>query len=218
MTSAKASGWDSDIFGHRVGLLSAGPPLSVAAIAEENRRMFDVVFVKSEGWADPCGGADALDHLYDMELRDVGAAGARPAVLSAPSPRHIEIARTAFHDSRFLRDPRLAPKAPELYARWVAGKEVHVLEGAEDDAFLVAARDEGGARRISLVAVDERRRGAGIGQALLAGVLLRHGRSEAWRVKVSARNHRAIRFYENAGFRIRDVCTAFHVWTEGGGD
>jgi ribosomal protein S18 acetylase RimI-like enzyme len=212
--AAKASWWDSDLFGCRVGLLSASQPLSVGAIAEENRRLFDVVFVKSEGWAEPRGGADALDHLYDMELLAAGAAGAavaRRAVLSAPSPRHIEIARTAFHDSRFLRDRRLAPKAPELYARWVAGKEVHVLEGATDDAFLVAARDEDGARRISLVAVDEGRRGAGVGEALVSGVFRREP-AGVWRVRVSARNHRAVRFYENLGFRVKSVRTAFHVW------
>lgn len=212
---AKPSPWDSDVFRCRVGLLSGNllPPTSV--IATENAGLFDVVFVKFEGWVDPDGPVGVVDYLYDMELLSPG--GAWPAddvIVLEASPRHLEIARTAFHDSRFLRDRRLAHKAPDLYDRWVAGKKVHVLRGASDDAFLLETQDGDGAKRIALVAVDEWKRSAGAGKALLAGVLLGVP-AATWRVKVSVRNHRAVRFYEGAGFRVRSVWTAFHVWTEG---
>lgn len=215
MTAAAASEWDSDVFGVRVGLLAARQPLDPAAIRRENGARFDVVFVRCGGWADPGAGAEALDHQYDMELRASAAPPAPLAPLSAPGPRHLELARTAFHDSRFLRDPRLAARAPDLYARWVSGKRVHVLEAAPDDAFLLPARDEDGARRVSLVAVDERRRGTGAGRALMAGAL-QHDPFSPWRVMVSARNHRAIRFYEGLGFMVRAVRTVFHVWAAEG--
>lgn len=207
--------WDSDVFGYRVGLLAAAPADSIEAIAEANRGLFDVVFVKSEGWGDPGAGAVAVDYLYDMERMELPAPSCIKEVLLTPlSARHMEIARTAFRDSRFLRDPRLSIKAPEMYSRWLFGKEVHVLEGAIDDAFLLATEDADGVRRISLIAVDERRRGSGTGRALLDGTIRRE-RPATWRVRVSSRNHGAIRFYEGAGFRVRNVRTAFHVWTDG---
>jgi GNAT superfamily N-acetyltransferase len=215
---AAASQWDSEVFGIKVGVLITEPPVAVDDVRNANRGVFDVVFVKAGGWVDPDGFAAAVDHLYDMETpapqpRLSGFTGR--AVLSPARPRHLEIARTAFHDSRFLRDGRLRESAPELYVRWVSGRTLHVLDGRPDDAFLLAARDDDGARRIALIAVDEDRRGAGMGDALLAGALSLEPPA-LWRVRVSVRNHRAVRFYESAGFRVSGVSTAFHVWTEGG--
>jgi GNAT superfamily N-acetyltransferase len=216
---AAASKWDSEVFGIKVGVLITEAPVAVEDVRNANRGVFDVVFVKAGGWVDPDGLAAAVDHLYDMEIE---APRPRPrvrilarALLSPPRPRHLEIARTAFSDSRFLRDGRLREMAPGLYSRWVSGKMLHVLDGHADDAFLLASRDADGARRIALVAVDDARRGAGIGDALLAGALSLEPPA-LWRVRVSVRNHRAVRFYESAGFRVSGVSTAFHVWTEGG--
>lgn len=215
--SARAvpSSWESDVLEVRVGTLSADSPPRSDLIRMENRGVFDVVFVSSGRWHDPPADAVAVDHLYDMEIENAGQRTKSSCVSSItfPSRKHVEIAMEALHDSRFLRDHRLRDKSAARYARWLTEHKVYVPAGAPDSAFLVATDDPAaGCRRISLVAVEEGSRGTGIGAKLVTGVFAVEPTQKVWRVKVSARNHRAIRFYEGLGFRVKSVSTVFHVW------
>ena len=214
MSVAVYSRWDSEVFGLNVATtyIPSDEPVSQEAIANDGER-FDVIFVTTKRWVEFCCPAvpPGLDYLYDMESGPIPfATGGTLTTLSNPSDRHREIARTSFLDSRFLRDPRLEAKAGEVYTRWVSSGRVHVITKEPGSAFMVTKRDIDGAARISLVAVDERCRGTGLGELLVGDVLEQS--SGIWRVKVSARNHRAIRFYEKLGFIVKDVWTAFHVW------
>jgi len=212
---AKPSSWDSDLFGYRVGLLDVQDIPSIEAIAEANRTRFDVVFVKSRSWVEPCSGVVAVDHLYDMEIRlDQGEEyhSARPVTLFSPRSKHFELARTAFHDSRFFRDPKLISRTSELYVRWISNRQVWTLDKAPDDGFLLTEVDEDGAGRIALVAVNEQCRRKGTGRLLMISAVAK-SKLEIWRVKVSVRNYRAVRCYETLGFLVKSVETAFHVWT-----
>ena len=206
--------WDSEVFGLDVAKMYIGEndQVSQEEIAQKCDR-FDVVFVTTKRWVEfpspfvPPG----LDYLYDMESGPLASMpGSRVTTMSGPSDRHLEIARTSFRDSRFLRDPRLEGKAGEMYARWVSAGRVHVLVNEPDSAFMVTKRDADGAARISLIAVDEQCRRLGLGETLVQDVLDQS--PGIWRVKVSARNHRSIRFYEKNGFIVKDAWTAFHVW------
>ena len=217
MSVAVYSKWDSEVFGLNVATMyiPSDEQISQEAIAREGER-FGVVFVTTKMWVEFFYPAvpPGLDHLYDMERyvarSPIVTNRHRAAVLVNPSDRHLEIARTAFRDSRILRDPRLEGRAGEMYARWASSGRVHVIVGDPDSAFLVTKRDVDGAARISLVAVDKQRRGTGLGNALVLDVLDQS--PGLWRVKVSASNHRAIRFYEKLGFLVKDAWTAFHVW------
>lgn len=213
-TLATPSPWESDVLGVRVGTLSVEAPPSVDAIRKRNKEGFDVVFVSCCWWYDPLEDVDAIDHLYDMEIRSPGEKLVTSCVstISFPSKAHVEIAREALHDSRFLRDPRLARKSQDRYVRWLIEHRVYVPADAPDSAFLVATDDPDGARRISLIAVAKESRGNGTGAQLMFGVFSAEPTREFWRVKVSSRNHRAIRFYERLGFRVKNVSTVFHVW------
>lgn len=215
MNSAVYSEWDSQVFKCSVAKMYLGEKEQVSEfqIAEEGRR-FDVVFVSTRRWMDFLFSPPGLDHLYDMELISLLPAvlATGKTMLMGATDRHREIARKSFTDSRFLFDQQLKPYAQDLYARWVTGGQVHVVTEEPDDAFLITKRDVDGSSRISLVAVDEKFRGAGVGGQLIQDVIEKS--PGTWRVKVSARNHRAIRFYEKLGFRVKDTWTAFHVWTK----
>lgn len=206
--------WAGDIFGEKVGTLQAEGYLPrPGAVAEDNQGKVDVVFVKADGWHEP-RGVLAVDYTYDMELSVNGPAVASPVIECRP-PRsaHVAIAREAFRGTRFYRDPFLAGKAATFFEKWLSGAGIlYALETLPDEAFLFVSIDPDGAHRISLLAVAEKSRGSCIGRTLTFGVM--HHRREliAWRVRVNARNYRAIRFYENLGFRMRSVQTAFHVW------
>jgi ribosomal protein S18 acetylase RimI-like enzyme len=201
----------------RVGTLAADVPPSLDEIRSVNAGFFDVVFVKCAGWVDPTEAVVALDHLYDMEIKVAMPRSELAAVsaISFPGKKHIEIAAEAFGDSRFLKDHRLANKSGSRYTKWLSEHNTYVPTEAPDRAFLVAQDDADGGRRISLIAVSDECRGTGIGARLVLGVFAMEPTKRVWRVKVSARNHRAIRFYERLGFRMKSVETVYHVWVKG---
>lgn len=197
-------------FGYRIGELHTDPPVYPYDVAIDNPD-FACVFVRLRGWWDPPEPVTALAYLYEMEFRLPGPLDI-PAltVQKTASEEHLEIARTAFRDSRFLLDWKLHELSDETYARWIAGKSVHVLRDSPDMGFMYVTEEEG-ARRISLVAVHQRDRGMGAGRLLVFNVIGSIGGT--WRVKVYCKNHRAVRFYENIGFRVKGIETVFHVWT-----
>ena len=207
--------WDSDAFKKNVGLLKVkGQALPRPfAIAQANKGKVDVVFVKADGWHEP-HGVFGLDYTYEMEYKGYASSSDDPVVeCRPPSPAHIALAREAFRGSRFYRDPFLFGKAGDFYEKWLHGEGiVYALEKNVDAAFLFVSVDPDRAGRISLIAVEEKSRGASIGGDLVYGVMNRRRDLEQWRVRVNARNVQAIRFYEGFGFRIKSVQTAFHVW------
>lgn len=212
---AEFSKWDSDVFGVKVGILNLDQKeISIDKIRKENKR-FDVVFVKAKGWIDAPRGTRAIDYTYDMELHQcLNKDGGKSWVkrLDTPSKSQIELARKAFPESRFLRDPSLCKKAPDLYERWLSGGDLYVVPGSDvhNGFILIKKEDSEDNYRIALIAVAPFHRGLKIGDSLISGVIRQF--QGTWRVKVSARNTGAIRFYEHQGFKVKEVATAFHVW------
>jgi ribosomal protein S18 acetylase RimI-like enzyme len=209
---ATPSEWSTEVFGFKVGTLDVPELPQVQDVRSENKGFFDVVFVKCPGWQDPVGVV-ALDYLYDME-QTVLAAEKKHEVLKAYtfSETRLEIAETAFSDSRFLRDPKLKLKASKMYIRWVSENPHYVLRNTPNIGFLVDSMDPDGANRISLLAVSKEIRRVGIGKRLTSAVFA--GKPGVWRVRVTSRSFNAIRFYETIGFRMKSVTTAFHVWMD----
>jgi len=209
--------WDSDALKVRVGLLKADGPLPRALpIIEANKGKVDVVFVKADGWHDP-QGVLAVDYTYEMDLLGVDHESGPPVVVcSSPRPAHLVIAEEAFRGTRFYRDPFLYGRAGPFFVKWIHGNgALYALEKDLDSAFLFVTVDQENVGRISLIAVAEKRRGTSVGGGLVCGVIGKLREFRSWKVRVNARNFRAIRFYENLGFRIKSVQTAFHVWPIG---
>lgn len=214
------SQWDSKVFGVKVGTLSLGveweSPEIHAQIQDENRGAFDVVFAKGEGFSLLGGHALALDWRYDMEIANFPNEEAEEAARIEADERVLDLAANVLGPvGRFLRDPRLKDQSGEFYREWCRSSSgrIYSLKGRERDCFAVISVEPDGTRRLELVAVSESARGKGYGTDLLIAVLQGAGPEEFWRVRVSASNWRAIRFYESLGFRIKSVSTAFHVWT-----
>jgi len=201
-------------FGYQIGSLEVDPPIYPYDVIQANKDEFACVFVRVRGWWESFEQVSSLSYLYDMEL-DLGPwvvpTVHAPTEIQKASVEHLEIARTAFKDSRFLLDWRLNDLASETYARWIAGRDVHVLKNSPDAAFLYVT-DEEGASRISLTAVREKDRGLGVGGMLIRSVITKI--CGLWRVKVYCKNYRAVRFYESIGFKVKSVETVFHVWTD----
>jgi len=211
---ATSSEWESDVLGLRVGVISSDKIPAVDAVRAVNRESFDVVFVSCQKWVEQGEGRVAIDYLYDMEMLapEEKAKTSCISTITFPGKKHIDIARNATVESRFMRDPLLSGKSQERYVRWLTDHQAYVPVEAPDSAFLVPVNDKDGARRISLIVVDTEVRGTGIGTRLVRGAFSTEPSNRLWRVKVSARNRRALRFYETIGFRVKSVSTVFHVW------
>lgn len=207
--------WDSEVLRVNVGLLRVKGSLPrTKSIAEANQGKVDVVFVKADGWQD-VKGASAVDYTYEMEFVELAPPDDSSVMeCRPPRPAHLALAREAFRGtSRFYRDPYLFGRAGAFYEKWLHGDGiVYALENRADDAFLFVSVDPDVAGRVSLIAVTEQSRGTSAGADLVRGVMHRRHDLRPWRVRVNARNVKAIRFYENLGFRIKSVQTAFHVW------
>jgi GNAT superfamily N-acetyltransferase len=79
---------------------------------------------------------------------------------------------------------------------------------------VVGPVEEGGVRRLELIAVDPRRHGAGLGGATLSGAvrLLRiTGTSQTWTI-LSARNIATVRLHARHGFISESVGVWHHKW------
>lgn len=167
-----------------------------------------------EPWRSPEAGSGAtLDH-------------ARPDDLSA-----LERIARNFRSSHFHADPRLAHVADELYVHWTRNSlatradAVLVVRDAATSTpvgFVTCVLDRRLAagdhpRRhgiIELVAVDAGAQGAGVGRALVRAALEWFRAAGATSVEVGTQviNSRAVRLYQNSGFRSVAFSHTFHAW------
>jgi ribosomal protein S18 acetylase RimI-like enzyme len=227
--------WDSAFFGLRIGRFEMERPGAEdagRATAWARAQRLDCLYALIDATHVP--SVRALEHegfaLADVRLTlerpvahapavpgpcDVGeaAAGDRDALMA--------IARRSHAGTRFTDEPRFGPRAAELYAEWVSRALV------EDDAITLVPRVAGqpcgsltlhgvsrAEARIGVFAVEERRRGQGIGRALVAAGLLRlaaHG-ARGLAVVTHGRNAAAVRFYERCGFQSRSCHLWYHRW------
>jgi dTDP-4-amino-4,6-dideoxy-D-galactose acyltransferase len=134
-----------------------------------------------------------------------------------------EIARSSHRITRFYADPAFPDdRCDALYDTWIAqsldgwAEQVLVAEVDGSPAGYVSCHLDPDARRgsIGLIAVDERRRGAGIGVSLARAAVdwcAAHG-AETTSVVTQARNTQALRTFERAGFVVEEVGLWFHKW------
>lgn len=182
---------------------------SIAAAQRHGFRVVDVRLTLEQvgSWPQPVMALTAGAVLRSAETGDRAALDA--------------LARESFTDSRFYADPGFPrAKAGELYARWLQRDleldpdGVIVAQIGREVAGFISTRMGPTAGQISLIAVDEHFRAAGLGGALVAAALERLRGQGAAMVSVvtQARNLGALRMYERAGFRTQRVDLWFHYW------
>jgi ribosomal protein S18 acetylase RimI-like enzyme len=141
--------------------------------------------------------------------------------IAADLPGLRSIARTSFTDARFYVDGRFPEeKCAGLYERWVeescrgfADKVVVALQGVIPAGF-ITLKKEGQIGRISLVGVDAKFRGRGVGQNLIRSAMewALHEGLEGVRVITQGRNIPSQRLYQRMGFLTHGVHLYFHKW------
>jgi ribosomal protein S18 acetylase RimI-like enzyme len=124
-----------------------------------------------------------------------------------------EIARTAFRRTRFHNDRRFDPdRVNALYENWLLTSEGEVLVADSESGpagFAVV-----GATNLELIAVAERERGEGYGDALTRsaiGIAHQHRRKD-FRVVTQSGNLAAQRTFKAAGFKFADTSIWLHKW------
>jgi dTDP-4-amino-4,6-dideoxy-D-galactose acyltransferase len=166
-------------------------------------------------------------------LADVaqGADGVRAAAADDIS-RLRELAKRSHRASRFYADGSFPREAcDDLFAKWIersvldrdfAGVVLVALNEALDEALdeiseplgyiSCAIKDNGG--QIGLIAVDEKARGQGFGQRLLAESARWFAAQGAERISVATQgsNIPALRMYEHFGLSIESMQIWFHWW------
>jgi dTDP-4-amino-4,6-dideoxy-D-galactose acyltransferase len=137
----------------------------------------------------------------------------------------VRMCRNSFRDSRFYFDQQIPDEVcTSLYERWIeescsgyADRVFVALDEESPGGFITCHWDaETRTGRIGLVAVDDRSRGRGIGEVLVA-------RAQAWfssqgaetaTVTTQARNLGAQGLYNKRGFRVSRVSLYYHKWYE----
>ena len=133
------------------------------------------------------------------------------------------IARSSHRITRFYADPGFPDaRCDALYETWIAqsldgwAEQVLVAEVDGAPAGYVSCHLDEAAQlgSIGLIAVDERRRGGGIGVLLAraaVGWCTSHG-AQTMSVVTQARNTQALRTFERVGFVVHGVGVWFHKW------
>ena len=148
------------------------------------------------------------------------APGSARLVRSEDRDAVMQVARTAFTQSRFHLDPGIPGRvANEIKAAWAGnyfsghrGQFMVVAEMRGKVAGfmqLLSSPEQG--LTIDLIGVDAAARGKGLGRAMIAHALIACGSPGRLRVGTQAANVRSLRFYETLGFRVAATSFVFHL-------
>lgn len=232
--------WDSAFWGYpiaRLTLTTLTPERLEQALAWCRERSVRCLYFAACGTCSTTlelaaqGGFRFVDVRIDVRRRverNVEGSVPAPVAVRAATPGDREalcsLARLAHRDTRFFKDSSFErSRAQDLYAAWIARDlESHAVlvwdEGGEPCSLsgYVSCQPEADAAtgRISLLAVNPARQGRGIGRGLLAAAACHVARTGGSRVAAAtqATNVRALRLYEQAGFRATTTLVWFHKW------
>lgn len=238
--------WDSEFFGLTIARVNAKEMTPL--LSREINRWCDAHDVRCLYlMLDPADGFPSIAvaersgyRLVDVKVLMVHAdhaiAGTRPPsvdsrirqAIDSDVPVLEEIAtRSHGRDGRFSHDGHFPiEKCEELYRIWirqsVTGGKDHVLvadvDGQVAGYCACAFSPDGRTGKISLIAVDERFRGRGIGDDLVNASLGCFASREHARVELvtQAYNVAAQRMYQRCGFVTRGCVLNYHKWFDRG--
>jgi dTDP-4-amino-4,6-dideoxy-D-galactose acyltransferase len=231
--------WDTEHFGVRIARLDGDhrdlaelEPALAACVSQQIACAYCSVPVGDAAWE--ATAVRALEgtgfHLVDQRVTldrriTTGDAAEIAGPVREACPEDIPalraIAATSHTDSRFYADPGFSrERCDELYRVWIEkscrGYASFVLtEGpAGDPAGYITGHVEGAEGRIGLVAVGASHQGRGVGSRLVEAAVRRFAGAGVGEVTVptQARNVRAQRLYQSAGFKSRSVSLWYHKW------
>ena len=219
--------WLTAVFGYPVFAVEEGSAAEIDRHAAGSPRAF--YFAKV-----PVDRVERVDELTGagFSVVDVNVTFAREPTPAPPAPpvsvaplrpqdgdAVAEIAGSCFRYSRFHLDPHLPRSlADDVKREWIhsyvegrRGVEVLVASDGERPTGFLAVLEDGDARVIDLVGVDTSRQGRGIGGALVATFIERHGpHARELRVGTQLANASSLRLYERLGFVVSHSAYVLH--------
>jgi dTDP-4-amino-4,6-dideoxy-D-galactose acyltransferase len=228
--------WDSEFFGVRIARAASAqlsPDIRDRLLKWCAAERIALLYFLADPLPDTIREAERAG----FALMDVKIALSMPAAEMAKAPaddavrpaRPEDLAalraltRQAHRDSRFFADGRIPEeRAAELFARWLerdcavgdSGYAAVVDDGAGAEGYVTGKITAPGVGQIGLLAVGERARGRGLGQALLGAAgrwFVARGVQEV-RVVTQGRNLAAQRLYQRVGFRTASLQLWYHKW------
>ena len=237
-------GWDSNFFQIQIGKLTENrltPKRHYEAMSLVGGGELDCLYAFLDPMDEITAELVARSHGFLLADTRVVYTMSKNTWLESPSPpipRYIELTdpkrkdieelRQAAADlhtvSRFHFDAHFRNRAQTLYNIWLnqylngeTGKLI-VIRDAERIVAFVGCTVEDGIGELVLVSVHPEARGRGFGKKVVIAAcdhLTKHGNGvEELKVKTQLRNVPANRCYEGAGFRVRSVEHAYHIWRE----
>jgi dTDP-4-amino-4,6-dideoxy-D-galactose acyltransferase len=174
-----------------------------------------------------CAGLLVDEKLtYCLDLATLHAF-APPATISiypaaAPNRELQALALEIAQFSRFSHDPHISPATvKKLYTTWInnackktVAKVVLVLKLQNHIVGMVTIDEKQGRGDLSLLAVDPRYQGTGLGKRLVRAAqawCVKHGYSIS-QVVTQKNNVKACRLYESCGYRLEKMECFYHFW------
>jgi ribosomal protein S18 acetylase RimI-like enzyme len=169
-------------------------------------------------------GFSVVDVNVTFAHAGVAAGSHASAVVGPARPEHhealVEIAGRCFRYSRFHLDPEIPNALADRVKReWLRSysegrRGLELLAAVDDDqpVGFLAVLETGGQRVIDLVGVAPETQGRGVGQALVAAFVTRHGGHGAdLIVGTQLANIPSLRLYQSQGFEISRAAYVLHL-------
>ncbi|MBQ6620913.1 MAG: GNAT family N-acetyltransferase [Thermoguttaceae bacterium] len=229
--------WDSAFFGLPVASMDIDErdtPEAVQQVIDKSTARLIYAFLSPEIQTRFEGILQKFGALYDEKVfyektltspapKPVLPEGFSSGMVDQPFPELYALARASSWDSRFAKDPRLAPKVGELYDLWIEKGFTppdQGIVGIFDDktghilCALMSFKIKDIVGTIELFAVDSRYRRRGLGRALLEVFdnLLSQRSINRATVVTQKTNFGACRAYESVGYSVRCVRDVWHLY------
>ncbi len=231
---------DSSVMGiHVARIVAARPGFEMPDIDARHGPLaeIDLIYWISGDFSLPHGGPIVRSHTthlcatnikYTLPLPTMRAkiAGGLPEIftydLNKSNPEFDRLARECNHYSHLKNDPRVHAKiADRIYSLWMhnsatglSAEKIFVARRGEKIQGMITCSLFGEITHISLIAVDRRIRGKGIGTKLINTVIsyaIGQG-CNSIEVVTQINNFPACRLYEKCGFKSGSSYHQYHLW------
>ncbi|MBD8084316.1 GNAT family N-acetyltransferase [Chryseobacterium caseinilyticum] len=220
--------WDSTFFNKKIGELSVGQDHSAEEIKVNNYDLIVVKQVSDKPLSIP-GYRETFKEtkvIFSKNLYNVNSHLSTDILDTdntlAVDSYFFELAYESGKYSRFLQDPKFGEeKFRELYREWVinslnkkfAVKTFYLEENKVATSFVTLQKDDH-TGKIGLIAADPNFQGKGLGRKLLQHAENYCLNNSITRLEIPTQkeNLQACRFYEKAGYEIKDELIIKHFW------
>ena len=226
--------WLAGVFGHPVFAVAPGAAADVASHAATHGRSLYYAKVPTDRTDDARSLEEVGLHVVDVNVtftrNGLPAAMSDDGVEVLPlgsgdADALLDIAQSCFRYSRFHLDSEIPRETADAVKReWIAsyvagrrGEELLVAHADGRPAGFLAVLEDRDVRVIDLVGVAKESQGRGIGAALVAAFINRHGSAAAeLRVGTQIANLPSLRLYGRFGFEVTSSAYVLHGYLGSG--